>query len=184
MATTFSSINCKWSGYKLDLTLVSTLMKSWRLETNTFHLPCDECNIILENMQLQLGLPVDRSIVTGSVYTIDWRGVCGELLGLVSERIYGGQIKMSWLRRNFGDWMRIPLKSKQNDMLERTSFRSSEDNIYEFLPTCEASVAPELSCGSDYMSWFRTHGKPYLYREEARSWQSYTKRPRPALIHQ
>ncbi|MBA0755541.1 hypothetical protein Gogos_021950, partial [Gossypium gossypioides] len=28
-------------------------------------------------------------------------GVCGELLGSIPEMIYGGQIEMAWLRRNF-----------------------------------------------------------------------------------
>ncbi|MBA0724701.1 hypothetical protein Golax_021374, partial [Gossypium laxum] len=57
------------------------------------------------------------------------------------------------------------------------------DNNYVFLPTCEAIVASELACDPDYMSCFRTHGKPYLYREEARIWQSYMRRPRWAPIH-
>ncbi|MBA0664050.1 hypothetical protein Goklo_004125 [Gossypium klotzschianum] len=56
------------------------------------------------------------------------------------------------------------------------------DNKYVFLPSCEAIVASELDCNPDYMSWFRTHGKPYLYRGEARIWKSYTRRPRWAPI--
>ncbi|MBA0654003.1 hypothetical protein Goklo_021092, partial [Gossypium klotzschianum] len=44
---------------------------------------------------------MNGSIVTESVHAVDWRGVCGELLGLVLETIYGGCIEMSWLKRNF-----------------------------------------------------------------------------------
>ncbi|MBA0749174.1 hypothetical protein Gogos_003132, partial [Gossypium gossypioides] len=117
------------SRFKLDLTLLSALVERWRPETHTFHLPYGECTITLEDVQLQLGISMYRSVVTRLVYATDWRGTCGELLGLVSKRSYGGQIKMSWLRRKFGDWMRIPLKSKENDTLERTSFRSSEPAI-------------------------------------------------------
>ncbi|MBA0852276.1 hypothetical protein Goshw_003283, partial [Gossypium schwendimanii] len=39
----------------------------WRPETHTFHLSCEEITITLEDVQLQLGLPVDRSTLTGSL---------------------------------------------------------------------------------------------------------------------
>ncbi|MBA0763250.1 hypothetical protein Gotri_012730 [Gossypium trilobum] len=54
-------------GCKLDLNLISALIEMWRPETHTFHLPCGEITITLEDVQLQLGLPVDRSALTGSV---------------------------------------------------------------------------------------------------------------------
>ncbi|MBA0796397.1 hypothetical protein Gohar_007168 [Gossypium harknessii] len=43
---------------------------------NTFHLPCNYCTITLEDIQLQLGLPVDGPIVTGSIYAANWKDVC------------------------------------------------------------------------------------------------------------
>ncbi|MBA0767340.1 hypothetical protein Gotri_016235 [Gossypium trilobum] len=36
----------------------------------------------------------------------------------------------------------------------------------------------ELACDPEYMSWFRIHGKPYLYGEEARRRHPHTSRPR------
>ncbi|MBA0610850.1 hypothetical protein Godav_011624 [Gossypium davidsonii] len=54
-------------GCKLDPKLISALIEMWRPETHTFHLPCGEITITLEDVQLQLGLPVDRSALTGSV---------------------------------------------------------------------------------------------------------------------
>ncbi|MBA0862595.1 hypothetical protein Goshw_010523, partial [Gossypium schwendimanii] len=45
-------------GCKLDPKLISALKERWRLETHTFHLPCEECTITLEDVQLRLGLPV------------------------------------------------------------------------------------------------------------------------------
>ncbi|MFQ6623178.1 hypothetical protein Gotur_002811 [Gossypium turneri] len=39
-------------GCKLDPKLISALIESWRPETHTFHLPCRECTITLENVQL------------------------------------------------------------------------------------------------------------------------------------
>ncbi|KAG8474474.1 hypothetical protein CXB51_031434 [Gossypium anomalum] len=80
--------------------LVSTLAERWRPETHTFHLPFDECTIILEDMHLQLGLLVDGSVVTGSVQSATWGVVCGDLLVVAPETIYGGQIKMTWIRKN------------------------------------------------------------------------------------
>ncbi|MFQ6640190.1 hypothetical protein Gotur_017021 [Gossypium turneri] len=57
--------NIGW-GYKLDPKLISAFIKRWRPETHTFHLPCKECTITLEDVQLQLGLPVDGSVLIGS----------------------------------------------------------------------------------------------------------------------
>ncbi|MBA0577222.1 hypothetical protein Golob_024512, partial [Gossypium lobatum] len=64
---------------KLDLKLVSALVERWRPETHTFHLSCSKCTITLDGVDLQLGLPMEESVVTGSIHFVDWEGVCGEL---------------------------------------------------------------------------------------------------------
>ncbi|KAH1130111.1 hypothetical protein J1N35_001489 [Gossypium stocksii] len=69
--------------------------------THTFHPPCGECTITLEDVHLQLGLPVDVYAVTGSTQSADWGAVCYELLGAISDRIKGGRIEMGWLRDTF-----------------------------------------------------------------------------------
>ncbi|MFQ6649245.1 hypothetical protein Gotur_023474 [Gossypium turneri] len=81
-------------GCKLDPKLISALIKRWRPETHKFHLPYGECTITLEDVQLQLGLPVDRSALTGSVQSADWGAVCYDLLGAILGNIYGGRIEM------------------------------------------------------------------------------------------
>ncbi|MFQ6629010.1 hypothetical protein Gotur_006877, partial [Gossypium turneri] len=68
-------------GCKLDPKLISALVERWRPETHTFHLPCGECTITLEDVNLQLGLPGDGYPVTGSVQSGNWGAVCYELLG-------------------------------------------------------------------------------------------------------
>ncbi|MFQ6659024.1 hypothetical protein Gotur_028068, partial [Gossypium turneri] len=65
-------------GCKLDPKLISALIERWRPETHTFHLPCRECTITLED---------------GTV--------CYELLGAILNNINGGQIEMGWLRDTF-----------------------------------------------------------------------------------
>ncbi|KAG8491605.1 hypothetical protein CXB51_014781 [Gossypium anomalum] len=51
--------------FDLRYDLISALVKRWRPETHTFHLPCGECTVTLEDVALQLGLPIDGSPVTG-----------------------------------------------------------------------------------------------------------------------
>ncbi|MBA0696195.1 hypothetical protein Goari_002770 [Gossypium aridum] len=63
-------------GCKLDPKLISALIERWRPETDTFHLPYGECTITLEDVQLQLRLPVDGSALTRSVQSADWRAIC------------------------------------------------------------------------------------------------------------
>ncbi|MFQ6663858.1 hypothetical protein Gotur_031195 [Gossypium turneri] len=56
--------------FDLRYDLLSALVEQWRPETHTFHFPCGECMMTLEDVALQLGLPIDKSPVTGvTVFT-------------------------------------------------------------------------------------------------------------------
>ncbi|MBA0549879.1 hypothetical protein Golob_020880, partial [Gossypium lobatum] len=88
-------------GTKLDPTLISALVERWRPETHTFHLPWGECTITLEDVSLQLGLPVDGEVVTGPVLSADWSATCEQLLGKVPNKFKGSRIEMKWLEDNF-----------------------------------------------------------------------------------
>ncbi|MFQ6621537.1 hypothetical protein Gotur_001543 [Gossypium turneri] len=77
-------------GCKLNPKLISAFIKRWRPEMHTFHLPCGECTITLKDVQLQLGLPVDRSVLTGSIQSVDTGAICYDLLGAIPDNIYGG----------------------------------------------------------------------------------------------
>ncbi|MFQ6646274.1 hypothetical protein Gotur_018897 [Gossypium turneri] len=76
-------------GCKLDLKPISSFIERMRPEMHTFHLPCGECTITLEDIQLQLGLPVDGSVLTRSTLSADWEAICNGLLGAILDNIYG-----------------------------------------------------------------------------------------------
>ncbi|MBA0798103.1 hypothetical protein Gohar_008733 [Gossypium harknessii] len=58
-------------GTKLDPAIINALFERWRLHTHTFHLPSGECTITLEDINLQLSLPVDWDVITEPVVSID-----------------------------------------------------------------------------------------------------------------
>ncbi|KAG8500935.1 hypothetical protein CXB51_003015 [Gossypium anomalum] len=45
------------------------------------------------------------------------------------------------------------------------------EDRYDYIPTREPIIVPELACVPEYMPWFRIHGKPYLLSEEERQRQ-------------
>ncbi|MBA0753128.1 hypothetical protein Gogos_020181, partial [Gossypium gossypioides] len=98
-------------GCKLDPKLISALIERLRPETHTFHLTCGECIITLEDVQLQLGLPVDGSALTGSVQSANWGAIYYDLLGAIPINIYGGRIEMGWLRDTF-----LKLRNDSNEV--------------------------------------------------------------------
>src|SRR5436305_513123 len=45
--------------------LITALVERWRPETHTFHLPCGECIVTLEDVLYLLGLPVNGDALIG-----------------------------------------------------------------------------------------------------------------------
>ncbi|KAF1862276.1 hypothetical protein Lal_00026802, partial [Lupinus albus] len=82
-----------------DSSLITVVVERWRPETHTFHLPCGECTITLEDVSLQLGVNVTGRPLIEPTY-FDWDEMCGELLGKVSiveEDMRGCELKLAWL---------------------------------------------------------------------------------------
>ncbi|KAH1046401.1 hypothetical protein J1N35_037185 [Gossypium stocksii] len=64
-----------------------------------------ECTITLEDVALQLSLPVDGPIITGSAIVPSKVGLCQSLLGKVSDKFEGSRILMNWLKDNFNEFL-------------------------------------------------------------------------------
>ncbi|KAK5770878.1 hypothetical protein PVK06_047035 [Gossypium arboreum] len=129
-------------GCKLDPKLINALIERWRPETHTFHLPCEECTIILEDVHLQLGLPVDGDAVTGSVHSADWGAVCYELLGAIPDNINGGRIEMGWLRDTFPE--------PDDDSTELEKIRYARAYILQIIGEQLVNLVGGLPCWQHY----------------------------------
>ncbi|MBA0855936.1 hypothetical protein Goshw_021427 [Gossypium schwendimanii] len=57
--------------------------------------------VTLKNVTLQLSLPVDEAVITGVVHVEDWKPICHQLLGKVSNKFSGSRIDMKWLEESF-----------------------------------------------------------------------------------
>ena len=51
----------------MDGALLTAFVDRWRPETHTFHLPCGEMTVTLQDVAMILGLPLDGLPVTGIV---------------------------------------------------------------------------------------------------------------------
>jgi len=82
--------------------MVTTLCERWRTETHTFHMPLGETTVTLEDVSLQLGMPIDGEPVTGGS-SGNLLQLCQDLLGDIppENMITGNQIKLSWLNSRF-----------------------------------------------------------------------------------
>lgn len=105
---------------ELQADLVTTLVKRWRLETNTFNLPCREVTITFQDVALQLGLSVDDLVVTGRGKLDDPWGTCERILGRVppnNENRILTTLKFTWLIENF---QHLPRNLMQMDIIDST----------------------------------------------------------------
>ncbi|XP_016752314.1 protein MAINTENANCE OF MERISTEMS-like [Gossypium hirsutum] len=89
--------------FDLQYDLISALVEHWRSETYTFHLPCGECIITLEDVELQLELPIDRSVVMDVSTISETAALCYSLLGVLPNDVESKFIGLVflWLKANF-----------------------------------------------------------------------------------
>ncbi|KAK5770865.1 hypothetical protein PVK06_047022 [Gossypium arboreum] len=89
--------------FDLRYDLISALVERWRPKTHTFHLPCGECTVTLEDVALQFGLLIDGDAVTGVSTIAEPAALCYSLLGASSgdaESTFS-ELKFTWLKANF-----------------------------------------------------------------------------------
>ncbi|KAK5811515.1 hypothetical protein PVK06_026853 [Gossypium arboreum] len=86
--------------FDLRYDLISALVERWHPETHTFHLLCGECAVTLEDVALQLGLPIAGSAVTGVNVIAELAAVCYSLLGVLHADAESNftSLKFSWLK--------------------------------------------------------------------------------------
>ncbi|XP_072067007.1 protein MAIN-LIKE 1-like [Arachis hypogaea] len=106
--------------FEYDNPLISALVERWHPKTHTFHLPWGECTVTLEDVAIQLGLPIDGEPISGTLRswsTFHQRDIwqwCEELLGEVPDRHVGTtkyNIKLKWLRSRL---QQMPLDSPED----------------------------------------------------------------------
>jgi hypothetical protein len=56
-----------------DSTVLMALVNRWRPETHTFHLPCGETMVTLQDVAMILGLPINDAPIFGTVSPAGWR---------------------------------------------------------------------------------------------------------------
>lgn len=99
---------------KIDHHLISAMVERWRPETHSFHLPWGECTITLEDVVLQLGIPIDGNAITGSTSFSRQQSfsLCQYLLGDVPplNMWHGNSISLSW----FTKFAKLPQNATDN----------------------------------------------------------------------
>jgi hypothetical protein len=80
-----------------NATAITVMVDRWRSETHSFHLPCGEVMVTLEDVAMILGLSIRGCHVTGHVDSTSWH-----------ERVIGFPHSLSLLRLPFSSTPQAP----------------------------------------------------------------------------
>ena len=97
-----------------DHALITKLVKRWRPEMHSFHLPHGEMTITLQDMEVIMGVPIDGLLVVGFTRMDDWGDLYAEFLGHRSPNrqvgagkniavMEGPKVKAKWLKEQFSN---------------------------------------------------------------------------------
>ncbi|XP_012448791.2 serine/threonine-protein phosphatase 7 long form homolog [Gossypium raimondii] len=123
--------------------LISALVERWCPETHTFHLPCGECTVTLEDVALQLGLPIIGTAVMGISTIPEPTALCYSLLGVSPNDVESKfmALRFLWLKVKF-EHLSINTTEQENvrsyswgsivlAMLYRELFRTTKPNVVD-----------------------------------------------------
>lgn len=102
-----------------NATIINALVERWRPETNTFHIPCGEDTITLEDVHMLSGLPVNGFAVTGHP-CLDKQQLIEDYLIAIppsNRETVGRTIKMSWLAQVL--LSELPTETSSEDFVDR-----------------------------------------------------------------
>jgi len=104
------------SNININHHLITALMERWRTKINTLHLSHVNSIVTIENVTLQLGVPIDSEPII-RVNNCDLVALCQQLLRsiLPLNIIKGNTIKLSWLNKKFQQL----LDDATNDVIAR-----------------------------------------------------------------
>ena len=79
--------------------MITTLVERWWSETHSFYLPHGEMTIMLQDMEVIMGVLVDGLPVVGFALMQDWGDLCAKLLGhrLPNKQVSAGKNTTKWL---------------------------------------------------------------------------------------
>ncbi|TYK11842.1 serine/threonine-protein phosphatase 7 long form-like protein [Cucumis melo var. makuwa] len=63
-------------------------------------MPCGKCTITLQDVAVQLGLPMDGEPLTGSL-RYNWKVIYEDFLGIVPRDMKGQRLSLPWLETQF-----------------------------------------------------------------------------------
>ncbi|KAM0869920.1 hypothetical protein ACQ4PT_040356 [Festuca glaucescens] len=81
---------------------ITVLVDRWRPETHSFHLPCGEMTVTLQDVSMILALPIKGEPVCRSTASDGWREAMRDLIGNAptTEKMSAGA-PYSWIQNNF-----------------------------------------------------------------------------------
>jgi hypothetical protein len=92
----------------IDSTALMALVDRWRPETHMFHLPCGEITMMLQDVTMILGLPIEGAPVYGTVSPAGWRDSIVATIGLRPPDVPADQkdrkmtgVHSGWLTAHF-----------------------------------------------------------------------------------
>ena len=92
----------------MNHTALTALVDRWRPETHSFHLPCGEMTITLEDFAMITALPIDGTAVTGRVDSDGWRerveGLIGDCPDPPAEGVKDTRpagVPYAWIRQRY-----------------------------------------------------------------------------------